>query len=105
MKEIKILCVYDGYITKDIMSGMKELEKFGAHITMINDDQIKNVGDVTNRMLLLEQKRYCGGTNVQSFAGELFRQRDFGCSLYINQQRDSGGLFKTSGSGCSSRRR
>ena len=38
------------------MSGMKELEKFGAHITMINDDQIKNVGDVTNRMLLLEQK-------------------------------------------------
>ena len=56
MKEIKILCVYDGYITKDIMSGMKELEKFGAHITMINDDQIKNVGDVTNRMLLLEQK-------------------------------------------------
>lgn len=56
MKEIRILCVYDGYITEEVMSKMKELEEFGAHITMVSDDEMKDVGDVTNRMLLLEQK-------------------------------------------------
>lgn len=54
-KKVKILCVYDSYITEELMSQMKELEEYGAEVTMVRDNDMQNMGNITDRMLLLEQ--------------------------------------------------
>lgn len=53
---MKIVCVYDGGITKDIMSKMLDLEKYGAEVKLIEDKQMTSMAEITDRMLLIEQK-------------------------------------------------
>lgn len=55
MSKVKVLCVYDSYITKELMSQMKELEEYGAEVSMVRDKDMQNMGNITDRMLLLEQ--------------------------------------------------
>lgn len=55
MSKVKILCVYDSYITEELMSQMKELEEYGAEVRMVRDEDMQNMGNITDRMLLLEQ--------------------------------------------------
>lgn len=55
MENKKVLCVYDGGITEDLMSQMKELEDLGAEVTMIEDKDMYAMGPITDRMLLIEQ--------------------------------------------------
>ncbi len=56
MNNIKILCVYDGGITKELMEGMKELENYGAEVSFVEDKDMYAMGPITDRMLLIEQK-------------------------------------------------
>lgn len=56
MSKTKILCVYDGGITKDLMEQMKELEEYGAEVTFVEDPDMYAMGPITDRMLLIEQK-------------------------------------------------
>lgn len=53
---MKIVCVYDGGITKDIMSKMLDLENYGAEVKLIEDKQMTSMAEITDRMLLIEQK-------------------------------------------------
>lgn len=55
MGKTKILCVYDGGITKDLMNQMKELEAYGAEVSFVEDKQMYAMGPITDRMLLIEQ--------------------------------------------------
>lgn len=55
MCKIKILCVYDGGITKELMSQMKELEEYGAEVSFVEDKEMYAMGPITDRMLLIEQ--------------------------------------------------
>ena len=55
MGKMKILCVYDGGITKDLMEQMKELENYGAEVTLVEDKDMYAMGPITDRMLLIEQ--------------------------------------------------
>ena len=54
MDKIKILCVADGGITKDLMQRMHELEEYGAEVTIVEDNDMYAMGPITDRMLLLE---------------------------------------------------
>lgn len=56
MSKTKILCVYDGGITKELMSQLKDLEQYGAEVTMVEDKEMYAMGPITDRMLLIEQK-------------------------------------------------
>ena len=56
MDKIKILCVYDGGITRELMEGMKELENYGAEVSFVEDKDMYAMGPITDRMLLIEQK-------------------------------------------------
>lgn len=56
MDKIKILCVYDGGITRELMEGMKELENYGAEVSFAEDKDMYAMGPITDRMLLIEQK-------------------------------------------------
>ncbi len=56
MERIKILCVYDGGITKDLMEQMKELENYGAEVTLVEDKDMYAMEPITDRMLLIEQQ-------------------------------------------------
>lgn len=51
----KILCVYDGGITKELMSQMRELENYGAEVHFAEDTDMYAMGPITDRMLLIEQ--------------------------------------------------
>lgn len=55
MSKTKILCVYDGGITKDLMEQMKELEQYGAEVSFVEDKEMYAMGPITDRMLLIEQ--------------------------------------------------
>lgn len=52
---MKIVCVYDGGITKEIMSKMVDLKKYGAEVKLIEDKQMPSMAEITDRMLLIEQ--------------------------------------------------
>lgn len=56
MSKTKILCVYDGGITKELMEQMKNLEEYGAEVSFIEDKDMYAMGPITDRMLLIEQK-------------------------------------------------
>ena len=53
MSKTKILCVYDGGITKDLMEQMKELEQYGAEVSFVEDKEMYAMGPITDRMLLI----------------------------------------------------
>ncbi len=55
MSKTKILCVYDGGITKELMKQMKELEEYGAEVSFVGDKEMYAMGPITDRMLLIEQ--------------------------------------------------
>lgn len=55
MSKTKILCVYDGGITKELMEQMRELEQYGAEISFVEDKEMYAMGPITDRMLLIEQ--------------------------------------------------
>lgn len=55
MSKTKILCVYDGGITKELMEQMKDLEQYGAEVTLVEDTDMYAMGPITDRMLLIEQ--------------------------------------------------
>ena len=55
MDKTKILCVYDGGITKELMEQMKELEAYGAEVSFVEDTDMYAMGPITDRMLLIEQ--------------------------------------------------
>ena len=54
MAKKKILCVYDGGITKQMMETLRPLEKLGAEIDMIEDNQCIELETITTRMHLIE---------------------------------------------------
>lgn len=56
MPKIKILCVCDGGITRELMGKMTELEAYGAEVSFIEDKEMNGMGPITDRMLLIEQK-------------------------------------------------
>lgn len=56
MNNIKILCVYDGGITRELMEEFKELENYGAEVSFVEDKDMYAMGPITDRMLLIEQK-------------------------------------------------
>lgn len=56
MSKTKILCVYDGGITKELMEQMKELEAYNAEVSFVEDKEMYAMGPITDRMLLIEQK-------------------------------------------------
>ena len=56
MKKTKILLVSDGGVTKELMRKMYELEPYGAEITLVEDTDMPSMGDITDRMGLLERK-------------------------------------------------
>lgn len=51
----KILCVADGGITPEMMSDMKALESLDAEVQIVVDSDMKTIGDITDRMGLLER--------------------------------------------------
>lgn len=55
MAKVKILCVYDGGITRDLMERMKELERYNAEVSFVEDREMNAMGPITDRMLLIEQ--------------------------------------------------
>lgn len=55
-KKQNIVCVYDGGITKELMQEMKNLEEYGAKVTLVEDTDMYAMGPITDRMLLIEQK-------------------------------------------------
>ena len=55
MAKTKILCVYDGGITKEIMSAMYGLEKYDAEVVMVEDTDMVSMAEITDRMGLLEK--------------------------------------------------
>lgn len=56
MARVKILCVYDGGITRELMEQMKGLEEYGAEVSFAEDKEMYAMGPITDRMLLIEQK-------------------------------------------------
>ncbi|WP_196594502.1 2-hydroxyacid dehydrogenase [Pectinatus sottacetonis] len=54
MSKTKILCVADGGITRELMEKMRELEKYNAEVTIIEDKEMYAMGPITDRMLLIE---------------------------------------------------
>lgn len=56
MSKTKILCVYDGGITRELMEQMKGLEEYGAEVSLVEDKDMYAMGPITDRMLLIEQK-------------------------------------------------
>jgi D-3-phosphoglycerate dehydrogenase len=54
MSKKKLLCVYDGGITKQMMELLRDLEKYGVEIDMIEDDQCIELETITTRMHLIE---------------------------------------------------
>ena len=55
MAKTKILCVYDGGITKEIMSAMYGMEKYDAEVVMVEDTDMVSMAEITDRMGLLEK--------------------------------------------------
>lgn len=55
MAKTKILCVYDGGITKEIMSAMYGLEKYDAQVVLVEDTDMVSMAEITDRMGLLEK--------------------------------------------------
>ena len=55
MAKTKILCVYDGGITKEIMSALCDLEKYDAEVVMVEDTDMVSMAEITDRMGLLEK--------------------------------------------------
>lgn len=51
----KILCVADGGITPDMMNDMMALEDHGAEVTIVEDTDMSSIGEITDRMGLLER--------------------------------------------------
>ncbi|WP_182354741.1 2-hydroxyacid dehydrogenase [Flaviflexus huanghaiensis] len=51
----KILCVADGGITPDMMRDFTGLEEHGANVTIVEDKDMGTIGDITDRMGLLER--------------------------------------------------
>jgi len=56
VESVKILCVADGGINRELMEKMYELKKYNAEVTIIEDESMYAMGPITDRMLLLEQE-------------------------------------------------
>lgn len=54
MDKVKILCVADGGITKELMEQMRELEQYGAEVKIVEDKDMYAMGPITDRMTLIE---------------------------------------------------
>lgn len=51
----KILCVADGAVTVDMMQDFKQLEQYGAEVTIVEDTEMSSIGKITDRMGVLER--------------------------------------------------
>jgi D-3-phosphoglycerate dehydrogenase / 2-oxoglutarate reductase len=56
MEKVKILCVADGGVTRQLMEQMYELRQYNAEVTIVEDAAMYAMGPITDRMLLLEQE-------------------------------------------------
>lgn len=51
----KILCVADGAVTVEMMADLKQLEQYGAEVTIVEDTEMSSIGKITDRMGVLER--------------------------------------------------
>lgn len=56
MEKVKILCVADGGVTRQLMEQMYALRQYNAEVTIVEDADMYAMGPITDRMLLLEQE-------------------------------------------------